>query len=99
NALKRSTLGSKRNRSRLIRLLTLKSTWLRRGVISVPGEIRGTLYDAWFIPGITKAPTVHPAAAELPGQLVYSVVGVTVNTVLAPVGVLRLGFVVVENPP
>src|SRR5438876_1239595 len=64
------------------------------------GDARsGILSDACVIPGITRAPTTQPAAAELPGQVVYCVLGVTVNTVPAPLGALRLGLVFVANPP
>ena len=63
-----------------------------RGVSSVPGAIKGTFSDAWFMPGITNPPTTQPAAAELPGHTVYRVVGVTVKTLPAPFGKLRLAF-------
>ena len=52
-----------------MRLASEKSTWVSRGVCSVPGCTSGTLSDAASsVPGTTLPPTTQPCDAELPGQ-------------------------------
>ena len=52
----------------------------------------GTLNDAEFIPGTINAPTVHPAAAELPGHTKYLVDGRTVIMDPRPLTFVRFGL-------
>src|SRR4029077_10162501 len=96
STLNTSSLGSNLNRPAVMRLLIARSSWLIRAVCSVPGATRGTLNDAEFIPGTTRAPTTHPLLAEFPGQTRYVVVGVTVHAEPRPLTETRLG---VAFPP
>src|SRR4051794_31679651 len=87
-----SSFGSILTLPNFSRLLIERSSWLTRGVSSVPGASSGTVNVPELIPaGTTRAPTTQPCDAELPGQTAYVIVGVTVHVEAAPLYDVKFG--------
>src|SRR5476649_2405629 len=76
-----------------MRLLNDRSSWLTRGVNSVPGASSGTVKVPELLTpdGITLAPTTQPCEAELPGQVTYFVVAATVQVDATPLYAVKFG--------
>src|SRR4051812_18174867 len=85
NALNRSSFGVMRDEFTVNVLLTPKSTWLTRGVNSVPGAESSTAAVDGVRPGITRAPGV-----QLPLQFAaYVIAWLTFQKEPRPFGVSK----------